>query len=230
MMIYEPATDLWTWSLATSKRDQSVTVLDSGKVLLAGGYDDRSTGQAVFNGSSEYDPAADTSTWSGNLLTPRTGHTATLLHSGQVLITGGTSDISTTASLASAELYDPSTRTWTAAGTMSRPRAHHRALRLYTGSVLVLSDPASSTDTSVDVYDPYNARWFAGPALPFTQPASATLLYSGEVLVTNNAGQAALYSPSQNAWLPVASLQPTTRAVPTGVPRRSASVPPTRRC
>jgi Galactose oxidase, central domain/Kelch motif len=176
-------------------------VLDSGKVLVAGGYNFQSA-DLSFNGAEEYDPATGTYTFTGNMLTGRAEHTATLLYSGQVLVTGGSSN---TGSLASAELYDPSTKTWTSAGSMSKARSNHRAIRLFSGNVMVFSAPWNTTDTSVDVYDPYNARWFAGPALPFTQPTSVTLLYSGEVLVTNNAGQAALYSPPQNAWLPAAS-------------------------
>jgi Galactose oxidase, central domain len=140
--------------------------------------------------------------------TPRSGHTATLLYSGQVLVTGGFS--SDGMRLSSAELYDPATGSWTAAGSLSQPRGHHRALQLYSGQVLVLSDASGASDTAVDLYEPYNARWFAGPPLPFTQPSSATLLYSGEVLVVNAAGQAAVYSPSQNAWLPAASAMPST--------------------
>ena len=76
--------------------------------------------------------------------------------------------------------------------------------------MLVLSDASSSSDTAVALYDPYNERWFAGPTLPFAQPSSTTMLYSGEVLVTNAAGQAAVYSPSLNAWLPAASATAST--------------------
>ncbi|WP_158502426.1 kelch motif-containing protein [Vitiosangium sp. GDMCC 1.1324] len=201
LKIYDPATDQWTSSLAPSKRNQTVTPLDSGKVLIAGGYNYMSA-TLSFNGAEEYDAATDTYTFMGNMLTGRAEHTATRLYSGQVLVTGGYAD---SGRLASAELYDPATKTWTSAGSMSRARAQHRAIRLFSGNVMVMGGTLSTTDTSVEMYDPYNAAWFAGPALPITQPTSATLLYSGEVLVTNNAGQAAIYSPSQNAWLPAAS-------------------------
>lgn len=45
-----------------------------------------------------------------HLAVPRSGHTATLLASGKVLITGGANGVAN----ASAELYDPATDTFTA--------------------------------------------------------------------------------------------------------------------
>jgi hypothetical protein len=202
---YDPETDTWTvvpGGYNTNRFNASMTLLDSGQVLFAGGFTYVGERFVALASAELYDPA--TGTWTllpGTLNTPRGGHTATVLYSGQVLVTGGTSD---NGPLASAELYNPTTRTWSPAGTMSRPRSGHLALRLYSGNVMVLGDAAGSS-TAVDMYDPYNARWFQGPALPFAQPTTATLLYSGEVLVTSGSGQAAVYSPARNAWLPTAS-------------------------
>ena len=51
---------------------------------------------------------ADSWTVTGTMVTPRSGHTATLLPSGKVLVAGGG-----TKPNASAELYDPATGAWT---------------------------------------------------------------------------------------------------------------------
>src|SRR5436305_3491423 len=53
--------------------------------------------------------------YTGNLNTARAGHTATLLPSGKVLIVGG---YEAAGPLNTAELYDPSTGTWTSAGNL----------------------------------------------------------------------------------------------------------------
>ncbi|MFY0576177.1 hypothetical protein ACN28S_19055 [Cystobacter fuscus] len=74
---------------------------------------------------------------------------------------------------------------------------------------MVLVDGDSPIGAETHLYDPYNSRWLAGPPLPFAAPTSTTLLYSGEVLAFNDAGQAAVYDPTQNAWLPAASGTPS---------------------
>ena len=67
----------------------------------------------------------------------RTGHTATLLNSGKVLIAGGVNE---TATLDSALLYDPATGLITPPGTMTAPRADHTAPLLHDGKVLLPAD------------------------------------------------------------------------------------------
>jgi hypothetical protein len=71
---------------------------------------------------------------SGRLL-----HTATALPNGKILIAGGTSIInSTLTALNTAELYDPSTGTFTfTANNMLAPRTAHTATLLATGQVLI---------------------------------------------------------------------------------------------
>jgi hypothetical protein len=52
---------------------------------------------------------------------------------------------------------------------------------------------------TVELYDPYNDRWLMGPPIPIGPPGTATMLYSGEVLVTRGS-QAALYDYTTNTW------------------------------
>lgn len=149
---------------------------------------------------------------SANRMTaPRSGHTATLLLSGKVLITGGYSTGS--APIATAELYDPATRTFTAMTAMHRARASHQAALLSTGKVLVVGGDCGTapTPSSAELYDPATGRWSALQTLSghcgyFT----ATVLPSGKVLVVGGKDRAGasfyptaavdLYDPASGTW------------------------------
>ena len=92
----------------------------------------------------------------------RAGHQATVLKSGQVLITGGCAGPGCERILASVELYDPAHRSFRAVRPMSVPRASHAAVALPDGRVLVSGGWTGSRATaSAEVYDPLTDRWSA---------------------------------------------------------------------
>lgn len=90
----------------------------------------------------------------GSMTSPHSGHTATLLSNGKVLVCGGSSKTYTYSS--SSELYDPLLGTWTATGAMITPRSSHTATLLPNGKVLVTGGQNSQTNrlSSVEIYDP----------------------------------------------------------------------------
>src|SRR5436853_6965299 len=78
----------------------------------------------------------------GAVTTARSWHTATLLNNGQVLIVGGVTNYSFSAT-ASAELYDPTRGTFSPTGNMTAPRATHTATLLPDGRVLIAGGSSS---------------------------------------------------------------------------------------
>ncbi|QSQ23238.1 kelch-like protein [Pyxidicoccus parkwayensis] len=135
-----------TGPMAVSHRVEHATaLLPGGKVLAVGG-----SGATA----EEYDPATNTWTLVGSMATPREGLTATALPNGKVLVTGGRPSPTSSATLATAELYDPVTRTWSSAGSMAAPRKGHKATLLPNGRVLIIGGLSGSPGPSAELYIP----------------------------------------------------------------------------
>jgi N-acetylneuraminic acid mutarotase len=89
--------------------------------------------------------------------TSREQHTVTLLTNGDVLVAGG--GASGSVALSSALLYDPSTDSWTATGSLNVSRARQTASLLPNGQVLVAGGMNETNDrftalTSAELYTP----------------------------------------------------------------------------
>ena len=73
------------------------------------------------------------------MIDSRSGHTATLLQNGKILIAGGYID-GVTGCTNSAELYDPTTKTFSFTGNMNIGRQFHTAALLGDGKVLICEE------------------------------------------------------------------------------------------
>ena len=87
------------------------------------------------------------------MLAARARHTGTLLNTGKVLVAGGNNQVDI---LATAELYDPVSRTFSATGSMTTPRWRHTETLLLNGTVL-MTGGVDNNDTklaSAEIYTP----------------------------------------------------------------------------
>lgn len=88
--IFDPATGTFTMagSMTTPRTEHTTTALFDGKVLVSGGISNLST-RVTFKTAEVYDPVSNQFSPVGEMSSPRTSHRATLLPSGQVLVSGG---------------------------------------------------------------------------------------------------------------------------------------------
>lgn len=124
--IYDPSTDTWAPvpDMSVPRVEHTVTPLDDGRVLVAGG-----AGKDDYWSNSEiFDPAARQWIATGDMTAARAGHTATPLDDGTILVAGGLARWND--ALATAETYDPTTGHWDSAASMSAPRYLHTATLL----------------------------------------------------------------------------------------------------
>ncbi len=224
--LYDPATGKFTptGSMVTGRVDETATRLLDGRVLFVGGLVTSQTPNSETSSAEIYDPKTGTFSPTGSMGEARQFHTATLLRDGKVLITGGF-DVNRPAapmafhpgaerqtirgamtkergSMASAELYDPKTGTFTPTGSMTEARDGHTAALLPDGRVLVFGNAPGDgdpTDTSAEVYDPKTGTFtVTGSTVVARASAHATPLADGLILITDGSTdgvKAEIYNP-----------------------------------
>src|SRR5882724_63491 len=139
------------------------------------------------------------------LVVPRTGHAATVLADGRVLITGGRDGAGTI--VATAEIFDPATETSTAVGALVTARVSHTATLLPNGRVLIAGGiDAIGSLSSAEIFDPANPgagfRVLSATMGAVRARHTATLLKDGTVLIAGGdvAGTAEIFDPTTETF------------------------------
>jgi hypothetical protein len=132
--------------MATGRSNHAAVLLGDNAVVVSGGLGGEAGDQSLAS-SEVFDARAGTWTTSAPLGAARSGHTATALDDGRVLVAGGESvQRGSRRSLTSAEVFDfeaGPTGQWGPAGDMSCPRSEQAAVLLPDGSVLVVAGDAA---------------------------------------------------------------------------------------
>ncbi len=224
--LYRPATGIFTatGSMTTMRAEHSSTALLDGTVLIAGGLPNISL-SGVTNTAETYDPHTGRFTATGNLGSGVSGHTATRLKDGHVLIAGG---FDVTGISAAAELYNPATRTFSAVGNLNVARGAHTATLLSDGTVLITGGQGSDGNTlaSAELYNPETQSFtlLSAGACPGSAGCmttarafhTATRLLNGTVLIAcgfaqqNALGSTEIYNPQTKTFSVGPSTTPKT--------------------
>jgi Galactose oxidase, central domain/Kelch motif len=191
--VFDPSTGTFVQtksSMATARAYHTATLLNDGRILVTGGFDQTSAFQGSVSGnflaSAEiFDPTSETFTpTKGSMATARAYHTATLLKDGTVLVAGGADD---TGALATAELFDPASGMFTPTkGTMTGWRLFHTATLLTDGKVFIAGGGGLAAAVDAEIFDPSSGTFTPTKANDDAYPRAqtATLLNDGTVLVT----------------------------------------------
>jgi WD40 repeat protein len=170
---------------------QTATLLPDGNVLVAGGFNScDDTACSDTSGAELYHPGTGTWTATGAMHLARQQHSATLLPDGDVLVAGGfsyfPSSIGPSGRLdSSAELYDPTTGTWTPTASMAATHSGQTATLLRNGWVLV----TGGGTRVAEIYIPQRAVWVSPGTMGTARTdQTATLLPNGNVLVAGGTG------------------------------------------
>ena len=212
--LFDPASGSFTktGTMASPRTLHTATLLGNGKVLVVGG--DSGNGFSSPLATAEiFDISTGMFTPTGNMVSARAGHTATLLANGKVLVAGGSSGDA-------AELFDPATGEFTATGSMETSRTNATATLLKNGDVLVTGgdDASGNPVATAELFDPTTGMFTPTGSMSVARAwHTATLLASGEVLVTGGrslsggntttTATAELFDPATGAFVLTGSVE-----------------------
>ena len=227
--LYESSTGRFSATLTRCKQHggSRATLLSDLGVLITGGQHDSRCAQI-------YDPETGGFSRVGEMNYDHWTHAATLLSDGRVLISGGFQNQGDAwLSHAAAEIFDPESESFTPTGSLNIDRLGHTATLLTSGRVLVTSGekfttPVTSSTPGAsecigfpELYDPNSGTFIPIEGLGFRScSARATLLNTGEVLVTSDSGSADIFYPATGTFR-------ATGAMTTGRGRHTATLLPT---
>ncbi|MGH8276565.1 MAG: Kelch repeat-containing protein, partial [Steroidobacteraceae bacterium] len=188
--LFNPSTGAFTatGSMTVSRSGHTATLLPDGRVLIAGGVLDFGAGGTVpvpegpGAASAElYDPVSGTFTSTGSMSVGRSGHTATLLVDGTVLLAGTGN---------TAELFNPGTGNFSVVGELLTPRCGQATATLRNDSTVLVAGGRScgrgaASRATAELFAPESGGFVAtGSLITARDGHRATRLVDGTVLIT----------------------------------------------
>jgi N-acetylneuraminic acid mutarotase len=191
--IYNVQANKWTKTeggMSTPRFEHSATLLDDGRVLIAGGQGPPISGNSAALATTEiYDPAVDSFRKSNDMSDARFNHTAVKLPDRTVMVVGGAGGTNGDTSLATAEVFNPADGRWTPAGALTNSRTGHSAVVFNDGRVLVaggesVTRGARRSLNSAEIFNLERREWqSAGNMNCARSEAGATVLGDGTAIV-----------------------------------------------
>ncbi len=210
--LYDPLTGISSLhsSMLKARKNHSAILLNDGRVLIVGGYNDVSN---TYLASAEiYNPDTDNFSYTSEpMSTQRSECTLTLLQDGRVLIVGGYKGENT------AEIFDPETDTFSPPINLTSRRRSHAASLLPDGRVLITGGQGENLFplASAEIFNPETNTFTAINDMIYKRDShTSTLLMDGTVLLAGGRGgqwgipqaKAELFDPSTNTFCQIGDL------------------------
>lgn len=194
--LFDPATGTWTetGSLTVPRNGFTLTLLDAGEVLAAGGWiEHQGRDRITYSLAELYSPESGTWRPTGPTALPRAYHSAAVLPDGRVLVTGGAVNFTLICGicgpLSEAEVFDSAAGSWTQVSPMPKWGCDQNATLLEDGRVLLSGgaeeDETTQTGGLTPVYTPTtgtgSSAWetVGGPVGTTSAAVGGGLLLSG---------------------------------------------------
>lgn len=170
---FDPLTESFrvVGTLDTPRELHSATLLEDGRVLIAGGG--TPDGSTPFDSAEIFDPATGRSEPTGAMNVARYNRVSVRLDDGRVLIAGGFGD----GPLASIEIFDPALGAWLRGADMHRARPAPTLVLLADGRVLIAGNGP------LELFNPRTGSMRLLGLEPPGGISTATLLPDGRVLL-----------------------------------------------
>ncbi|KYF63207.1 hypothetical protein BE11_40665 [Sorangium cellulosum] len=180
--------------MITPRGGHAATLLQDGRVLVAGGHGSDRT--VLLREVELYDPASKTWAPAAPLRSPLREVAATaVLPDGLALLTDGEN----------VEVYSPDLDQWSAAAPLTPALTAPQAVHLPGGKLMMLGSASGSLAGSI--YDDLAGTWTPIRPLSGVTATTATLLRDGRVLAAGSSvgvsrGQGKIYDPETDSWTP----------------------------
>jgi hypothetical protein len=215
-------------SLTQPREYPGAARLHDGRVLVVGGV-----GAGPGLDTAElFNPQTNTfSPVGATMSTGRYAPAVATLPDGRVLVAGGWKN-NTVRDQASAEVFNPSTGTFSPVGSLATAREEAATAPLPDGRILVAGGFSSTTDetlTSSEIFDPNTNTFSPGPTLPFeTYGPGAAVISGHRILIAGGytrttdsyLSSATIFDPAAGTFnpgsLPVRNWSPAGASLPQG--------------
>ena len=198
--VYDSQTNTFTKTknMSAARESHTATLLKDGTVLITGGHQGRRSAITIYQSAEIYNPTNGTFTATANLTVKRHKHDAILLKDETVLIIGGSDERDSRGAYATAEIYNPKTKTFAKIGDMnlSRYKLQGTSVLLKNGKILIAGGA-----NRAEVFNPAKNAFEVADGKFETMRlfATATLLQNGQVLIVG--GYDNNNAVSEQAWI-----------------------------